>query len=67
MRNNTSLPKSWVNSALTRALAEKGLTSSHMVAKATGVKPHGWLMRNLSKLVWAFWDRRAKQLARVAI
>lgn len=38
-----------------------------MVAKATGIKPHGWLMRNLSKLVWAFWNRRAKQLARVAI
>lgn len=37
MRNNTSLPKSWVNSPLTRAFAEKGLTSSHMVAKATGM------------------------------
>ena len=37
MRTNTSLPKSWVNSPLTRAFAEKGLTSSHMVAKATGM------------------------------
>ena len=38
-----------------------------MVAKASGLKPNGWLMRSMSKLVWAFWDRRAKQLARVAV
>jgi len=37
MRNNTSLPKSWVNSTLTRALAEKGLDSTHKAAKATGM------------------------------
>ena len=37
MRNNTSLPKSWVKSTLTRALAEKGLDSTNKAAKATGM------------------------------
>jgi len=37
MRTNTSLPKSWVNSTLTRALVDKGLNTSNKAAKATGM------------------------------
>lgn len=38
-----------------------------MVAKIIGLAPHGVFMRGVSALVWSFWRRRARSLAKTAI
>ncbi|MGB5948057.1 MAG: ferritin-like domain-containing protein [Parvibaculum sp.] len=38
-----------------------------MVGKASGLKPHGLVMRVVSSLVWTFWQIRAKRLANAPI
>lgn len=38
-----------------------------MVAKASGLKPHGWLVRASSALVWHIFARKQRQLLRTAL